>query len=99
MTEMIDAGIPESAACVVRNHDAIDRLRDQLDPLMQQYWGIDRPLYDAYRKARRLTDEEKAQAKERAKQRAAERKAKAQAKGAAKTTAPPQPKPAAPNPR
>ena len=73
--------------------DAIDRLRDQLDPLMQQYWGIDRPLYDAYRKARRLTgiprerltDEQKAQAKERAKQRLADRKAKAKAKTDAKT--------------
>jgi hypothetical protein len=35
--------------------DASDRLRDRLDPLMQQYWGIDRPLYDAYRKSRRLS--------------------------------------------
>ncbi len=68
--------------------EATDRLREQLDPLMQQYWGTDRPLYDAYRKARRLTDlprqkltdEEKAQAKERAKKRQEERKAKALAK-------------------
>jgi hypothetical protein len=32
---------------------AMDHLREQLDPLMQQYWGTDPVLYRAYRKARR----------------------------------------------
>lgn len=61
--------------------DATERLRSHLDPLMQQFWGTDRPLYDTYRKARRLvdlprqrlTDEEKAKAKERAMQRRSEK--------------------------
>jgi hypothetical protein len=83
--------------------EATDRLREQLDPLMQQYWGTDRPLYDAYRKARRLTDlprqkltdEEKAQAKERAKKRQEERKAKALAKKQAAAAPAAAPAPAA----